>query len=71
MQDALNEMGATSTKGYAIDVKTVGSSKVLHQNSTTTDHSITDMDICLEDNDISDFEFPTAPVPDAQKGKFH
>ena len=71
VQDPSNGMETTSTKVYPIDVRTVGSSKVLHQNTTTSDHSITDMDICLEDVDISDFEFPTAPVPDAQEGKSH
>tara|TARA_R110002060_G_scaffold74059_1_gene83134 strand:- start:1581 stop:1775 length:195 start_codon:yes stop_codon:yes gene_type:complete len=64
-------MGATSTKGYAIDVTLARSSKVLHQNTTTMDHDVTKIDNCLEDDDIPDFVFPTAPVPDAQPGKLH
>lgn len=57
-------MGATSTKGYAIDVTVARSSKVLlHQNTTTMDHDVTRIDIRLEDHDIPDFVFSTTPVP--------
>lgn len=65
-------MGATSTKGYAIDVTVARCSKVLlHQNTTIMDHDVTKIDIRLEDDDIPDFMFPTTPVPDAQPVKLH